>query len=310
MMWDDEVDLVCSGPGVGGLASAIAAVDAGHEVFLARSAADDRAEAPQPGYCRAHPWLSNRVVDPETNEYFAALSGDLGTLGWGGRDAEVSIRVVRGEPPADRKRAVEPFVGARLRDWAARCLVSPYGFLHSRISGRGTTPMRTRGGEAIEVTVVGSMEPDIASDAASALTQWLSTEAYERDLPVFDDSPLERMVFEEGDVVGAVFTTPDGPYAVRARRGVTVTTGGLPRNPGMSTASIAGHGPLQVCLVSQTASRFGRVELLTTEPAAAPPRSAYCATNRHLHDSLHEVRPARSQTRRCRKLHRYPPLGQ
>ena len=51
-------------------------------------------------------------MDPETNEYFAALSGDLGTLGWGGRDAEVSIRVVRGEPPADRKRAVEPFVDA------------------------------------------------------------------------------------------------------------------------------------------------------------------------------------------------------
>jgi hypothetical protein len=299
MMWDDEVDLVCTGSGVSGLASAIAAVDAGHEVFLARSAADDRAEARRPAYCRAHPLLSNRVVDPETNDYFTALSGDLGTLRWGGRDAEVSIRVARGEPPADRKRAVEPFVGARLRDWAARCLVSPYGFLHSRISGRGTTPMRTCGGEAIEVTVVGSLEPGTDIDAASALTEWVTAEAHERELTVFDDSPLERMVFEEGDVVGAVFATPDGPYAVRARRGVTVATGGPRPNPTMSTVNIAGDGPMRVCLVSQTASRFGRVELLTTEPAAAPPRSAYCPTNRHLHDSLHEARLARSQTRRC-----------
>jgi hypothetical protein len=310
MMWDDEVDLVCTGSGAGGLASAVAAVDAGHEVFVARSIADDTTAAARPAYRRAHPWLSNDIVDPETNDYFAALSGDLSTLRWGGRDAEMSIRVVRREPPANRKRAVELFVGARLRDWAARCMVSPYGFLYSRISDRGATPMRTRGGEAIEVTVVGSLETGTAIDAASSLTQWLTAEAEERDLTVFDDSPLERIVFEEGDVVGAVFATPDGPYAVRARRGVTVATGGLPANPTMSTANIAGHCPLQVCLVSQTASRFGRVELLTTEPVAARPRSAYCATNRQLHDSLNEARPARLQTRRCRKLQRYPPLDQ
>jgi hypothetical protein len=299
MMWDDEVDLVCAGSGIGGLASAIAAVDAGHEVFVARSTADDATEARRPAYWRAHPWLSNDVLDPETNDYFAALSGDLGTLPWGGRDAGVSIRVARGEPPADRKRAVEPFIGARLRDWAARCLVSPYGFLDSRVSDRGATPMRTCGGEAIEVTVVGSLEPGTEIDAASTLTQWLTTEAHEREFTVFDDSPLERIVFEEGDVVGAVFATPDGPYAVRARRGVTVATGGSRPNPTMSTANIAGHGPMQVCLVSQTASRFGRVELLTTEPAAARPRSAFYAMNRHLHDYLHEARPVRSQTRRC-----------
>lgn len=309
MMWDDEVDLVCTGSGVGGLASAIAAVDAGFEVFLARSGVEGT-DASRGGVTRGHPWLCNDLLDEETNDYFTALSGDLRSLRQRARDADVSIRVVQDDPSVDPRRALEPFFGARLKDWAARCLVSPYGFMYSRVSDRGTTTMRTRGGEAIEVTVVGSIEPDTEIGAGSALTEWLNAQAYERDLPVSRACPLQRIVFEEGDVVGAVFATPDGPLAVRARRGVTVATGGLQMNAATPPPNLADHGPMQVCLVSQTASRFGRVELLTTEPAMAKARSAYCATNRQLHQSLHDIRPAHSQGRCGRKVHRYPPLGQ
>ena len=58
MEWDDEVDVLCTGSGVGGLATAIAAVDAGVDVFVADS-------------------LGLDVGDDETNQYFDELSQDL-----------------------------------------------------------------------------------------------------------------------------------------------------------------------------------------------------------------------------------------
>jgi hypothetical protein len=241
------------------------------------------------------------------------VAGDAGLLRASARDAEVSVRVVRDQPAAERKRKerVEPFFGARLRDWAAQCLVSPYGFMHTRVAGPDTTTMRTRTGEAIEVTVIGSFQFETGRDARGALIEWLRTQARCRSIDIRDDSPLQRIVFEEGEAVGAVFATPDGPFAVRARRGIAVTIG-LPVDSSMIPGPLRiGEGPIDVCLVSQNASRFGRVELLTREAVEARPNSAYCATNRQLHDSLHETKqPARLKARRGREMHGYPPYRQ
>lgn len=312
-MWNVEVDVVCVGAGAGGLASAIAAVDAGLEVFVTGNRAQELVGVGGAQPERTHAWLEAEVPDPETNEYFSALSSDVGPLRGSARDAEVSLRVVRDQPPVERKRkeCVEPFFGARLRDWAARCLVSPYGFIHTRVAGPDTTTMRTRTGEAIEVTVVGSFEPAAGLDARGALIEWLSAQARDRLIDIREDSPLQRIVFEEGEVLGAVFATPDGPFAVRARTGIAVATG-LPVDSGVVSGPLpTGNGPIDVCLVSQNASRFGRVELLTRESAANRPTSAYCATNRQLRDSLHEAKqPARLKARRCREVHGYPPNSQ
>jgi hypothetical protein len=57
MEWDFEVDILCAGYGVGGLATAIASVDAGVDVFVADAPGID-------------------VVDDETNLYFDELSQD------------------------------------------------------------------------------------------------------------------------------------------------------------------------------------------------------------------------------------------
>ena len=38
MEWHDEVDIVCAGSGLGGLATAIAAVDAGFDIVVADAA--------------------------------------------------------------------------------------------------------------------------------------------------------------------------------------------------------------------------------------------------------------------------------
>ncbi len=309
MIWDEEVDVVCTGSGVAGLAGAISAVDFGGEVYVADSSCD-RADEPAPIRARVdrlHPWLGIDVSDAETNDYLAALSSDLGPLSRSRWDVNVPIRVVHQAVPVDTGRFVAPFVGARLRDWAARCLASPYGFVYTRVFGWQQTTLQSADGEAIEVAEIGSMSPDPENVSASVY-EWLTTQAHDRRIAVHRDNSLQRIVFEDGAVLGAVFTTPDGPRAIRARHGVNVSTGG----PQISTAAQyqlpAGETTLRVCLVGQAASRFGRVELLTSEPFRQPATPSCQAVSRQLHVSLHETH-AHSRTWRCGKVDGYPPPG-
>lgn len=140
MEWDDEVDVLCTGSGVGGLATAIAAVDAGVDVFVADS-------------------LGLDVGDDETNQYFDELSQDLcipvhraprdrradhGERGSGACGIDIpASRALHRLPPAD---------------WAASCVASPYGFLYSGVAERTAVTMRSSRGESFEVAAVGSIE--------------------------------------------------------------------------------------------------------------------------------------------------------
>ena len=119
-------------------------------------------------------------------------------------------------------------------------------------------------------------------------------------------SPLQRIVFEDGEVVGAVVATPDGPFAVRARHGVSVTPGG----PQVSTTTrklLGRDATVRLCLVSRKASRFGRLELVTTDPVVPTPMPS---DEPPLHTSLHEAKHLPSQPWRCGKVHGYPALAQ
>lgn len=310
MDWDEEVDVVCTGSGVAGLASAISVVDIGGEVFVAGSRGDlaPSGARVRPRSDRLHPWMGVDVGDSATKEYFAALSSDLGPLGRTAWDVDVPIRVVHQPVPVDSRGTVAPFIGSRLRDWAARCLASPYGYLSTRVSDWQSTTVHTSDGEAIEVAEIGSMTPD-PDDVGGSVFDWLTTQAGDRRIEVHPGSLLKRIVFEDGDIVGAVFTTPDGPLAIRARHGVIVATGGPQLNTAARHELLAGDADLRVCLVGQTASRFGRVELLTSGALAQGAPSTCRAVNRQLHVSLHETQ-THSHSWRCGEVHGYPPLGQ
>ncbi|WP_102145428.1 FAD-binding protein [Mycobacterium hubeiense] len=259
MTWDDEVDVLCVGSGLGGLAGAVAADDAGLDVLVAQPS------APSEGV----PSLGAGVTDSDTLDYFAAVTGDAQPPSAAMWNADPPLRVVDALPPDKPRAAVAPFLGARLRDWASCCLASPYGFLHTRVSNRGTT-MRTRDGEIVEVAAVGSLPPDTDAVTASELGDWLIAQARDRDVEVFDESPLQRIVFEEGDVVGAVLATPDGPYAVRTHHGVIVTTSDRETDGTAMRTGLAGQGIVEVCLVNKPASRFGRVELVVAGEPVPP----------------------------------------
>ena len=74
MIWDEEVDVVCTGSGVAGLARAISAVDVGGDVFVADSSGD-RGPAESTASTLGSTSGTRRPAD-----YFAALSSDLGPL--------------------------------------------------------------------------------------------------------------------------------------------------------------------------------------------------------------------------------------
>jgi hypothetical protein len=310
-MWDEEVDVVCTGSGIAGLAHAVAVVDTGGEVFVAGSRGDcepgGSSVAVRSRVDRLH-WLEVDVPDPETNEYFAALSSDLGPLTRSARDVDVPIRVVDHAEPVGPRGAVAPFFGTRLRDWAARCLVSPYGYLSTRVSEWQSTTVCTADGQSLEVAEIGSITPDPANIGGSVL-DWLTAQAGDRRIEVHQGTSLQRIVFEEGAAVGAEFATPDGPLAVRARHGVTVASGGPQVTMAAGQPLPVVDAGLRICLVGQTASRFGRVELLTSEPLAMRAASTCRPVNRHLQANLHETH-SQLQAWRCGKGNGYPSDGQ
>jgi len=257
-MWDEIVDVVSVGAGPGGLACAVAAADAGLDVFVALPGADVAPDA-VPDNADTRGWLPV-VSDAETMAFFDALAEELPTVMLPGDPAALQIRALH-EVKVDtsRRAQVETFVGSRLGTWAAGCIASPYGLLFTRVDHWPTTTMRTTNGKSFQVAAL-----DEATTAASTFTDRLDALVADRDIDVYDNHRLQRIVFEEGRIVGVVVDSPDGPWAVRARVGIGVTS----ERPAPPDPRILDTDS-RIALVGLTASRFGRVEVLSTADVPA-----------------------------------------
>jgi hypothetical protein len=262
--WDLTVDFVCVGAGAGGLAAAIAAVDAGASAFVANFVRPhERTSSGRLGHT-----LELELADDETSGYLAALIEDLDRPV--ATDGSVPVLAAGELVPVSTKKPgkrdkVPPFFGARLGNWAAECVASPLGIVYSRAITDATAPKRSRSGAMVEVARIGSIELD--PDApAPALDQWLSSVAHARGINVDHQSGLRRLVFEEGQVVGAVFDTPTATFAVEARHGVMLAcdADGAQLAPHV-VASVRQPTNAEVCLVREPLSRFSRIELHVAE---------------------------------------------
>ena len=253
-MWDEIVDVVSVGAGPGGLACAVAAVDAGLDVFVAVPGAGTTA-GPAPDVDGPRGWLPV-VSDEETMAYFDALVEELPTVA-PGEPAALSVRALREvEVDTSRRARVETFVGSRLGTWAAGSIASPYGVLFTRVEHWPTATMRSTNDISFQVA---TLDEAAGTRPASTFADRLDAMVADRDIPVFDDHRLQRIVFEEGRIVGVVVDSPDGPWAVRADVGIAVTT----EWAGQPDTRILDPGS-RIALVGMTASRFGRVEVLST----------------------------------------------
>jgi hypothetical protein len=174
-----------------------------------------------------------------------------------------SRAVVRAQPvpvSKDRRATIEPFFGSRLRDWSARCVVSPFGVIYSQIPD-DMTAMQTESGETIRAAVLGDYPP-VADRPGLQLADWLRDQARDRDILGEPATALQRLVFEGGRVAGAELSTPDGTRLVRAVMGIALSIGPILDSADWPVQSELPDGVAQVAVVSRTASRFGRVELL------------------------------------------------
>lgn len=246
-MWDDEVEVISVGAGPGGLAYAAATADAGLDVLIA--APPQRADVQAGDTGRG--WLP-AVSDPATDEYLAELVAGV-ILPAAPRGPDLPVRTVY-PPPQQRTRkvVVETFVGPRLSVWAGACLTSSFGAVLTTVDHWPAT-MRTAEGHSVGVAPIGAAD-------GRALADWLAEAVREREISAVEDATLQRLVFEDGRVVGVVFDTPDGEYAVAARHGVALA----PTDP-TPTAPVPAGG--DIALVGLAGSRFVRLELVHIEDA-------------------------------------------
>ncbi len=207
MKWDLDADVVCTGFGAAGLATAISVVDLGGDVFVATSingtpgpSVEPFAVTPRPpAPLAARRRLGHRDERLPRGAVVGSRTGPTKCAGCGCTDLR------RAERPAEAGRTIAPFVGARLRDWTAHCLTSPYGFLHTRVRDWGTTTLHTIEGEVIEVAEIGSISPDF-DNVSGSVVDWVAAQVRDRNIEIQADCSLQRIVFEEGNAIGAVFS--------------------------------------------------------------------------------------------------------
>lgn len=252
--FDDVADLICIGRGPLGVAVAAAARRAGLDVASAAGPSDTAGR--DTGY------LDGRlgVDDEETVAYLRALTEDVTPLPE--VDPLIPTRLVDGpRRPARAGDRLETFFGIALRDWAMACVASRHGVLYTRVADPELFVSYTGADGPVEATVLDSIDVDPERPAES-LQHWLSVLGEGDRRPASET--FERLLFDDGRVVGAVLGSAEGEHSVGARHGVMLCLG-----EGLAAAAPGAELDLRetaaVALVSRPASRFARLEFLAGE---------------------------------------------
>jgi hypothetical protein len=254
--------------------AAIAAAEAGMTVVVARlprAHAQRRSSGTKPPKSWATA-LRNAVsvegLSTETLGYLNSVTDGVGppeatplVMGLPRRHVNVPRR-----PPSG---AVAPFHGGELLTWNRACLSSPYGLLYTRASLPGAKEIVPPSTGRVEVNVIGGAPPDWSTTSPSA---WLAARARRCGVALITAGSLHRLLFdEEGRVIGAAFAEK----TVRVCDGVVLGAG--PRHSDDSMLRRAWQPrDAQLGVASAVASRFGRLELMTsgTSPPSDPSREA------------------------------------
>ena len=239
--WDDEVDVLCVGSGPGVVANAVFSAGMGADVLLVDAAAP---------------------TDADTLAFLGSMTDDLGPVTPAGADLEASV--LRAEPvPArtDPRAPIEPFIGARLREFALRCVASPFGVLYTEVPDAGWTAMGTEAGDTVQVASVGAFRAGVEAPAP-ALTAWLDEQAHACGVARAADSVARRLIFENGRVAGAELAAPSGTTLVRALAGVALSTRSAPDGGEWPAHPELGGRTADVAIIARAAGRFGRLALL------------------------------------------------
>lgn len=263
---DIDVDVICAGSGVGALATAIAFAKLNFRVLVAEKS-PTTASLGSDGQCDWADTLCSRWGVPSwhrpTAKYLEDVTDDIPgpPAIVGPRHGVIASLELNSAPKPSG--TVPPFVGAQLRTWAAECLQCPSGILSTQVGLPGATAAVMRSGAKVRVHEVADVPPQGNQDMT--LRDWLLVKSIEMGVTVLQDTALNNLIFENGEVVGAAIGSAPEQLLVRARRGVVLGTGDPAAH--IPLPAVDGSEGARLCVVSREASRFGRLALLTERAA-------------------------------------------
>jgi len=268
--WDEEVDLLVAGSGAAAMSAAIAAKNAGLNVLIVESTDKWGGTTSISGgglWFPNHPDMAKLGKHDSMDkalEYLEACIGDVGPassperrrayletiptvynlfrskgLRWA-LSADYPDYYPDRPGGMDGGRAIEtePFDSKRLGSW----------FDVSRAKEGGVPlPLKTddvwlmsrswstfsgfvRAAKVVGRTVGGAVTGKKLVGLGGAYASGLMKIVRDMRIPVRLNTPITRVIKEDGEVVGAEVSGPDGPITIRTRAGVMLGTGGFARN--------------------------------------------------------------------------------
>ncbi len=255
MNWDMETDLLCVGSGAGGMAAAIVAAEQGARALVVEK---DNVVGGVTGLSSGQCWLGGSHLEEaaglddsreETLRYLEHLSQghaephlrevfvDKGreVIEYLTETIGLRLQVVRDLPdyyyPAvegsraeGRYLEIEPFPAGELGDWAARCMVTPYGEGYAYVTSNEFNAMKMGRGEPVWDCLARHLERDERCAGAGLMAAMVKA-ALDRGVEILTESPATRLIHENGKVTGAIVATPEGEKRVKARGVVLATSG-------------------------------------------------------------------------------------
>jgi 3-oxosteroid 1-dehydrogenase len=257
--WNDEVDLICVGSGTGGCAAAVAGADAGLKVLmLEKSGRVGGTTAWSYGIL----WLGNGpgVEGDDLRDSAEDTRAYLDFLGGGRNDPVITAAFVEHAPralryyqragvplyavpqlpdhyyplapgsrPRGRSYQVRPFEAASLGPWQLRLENTPYG--HGRITFEEMAAWGGRAGyRNWDRAVLAEREARDVRTFGAGLAGHFFKAVMDRGVEVRTQTPVTRLVVEDGRVLGVEVEAEGQPMTIRASRGVVLATGAYESN--------------------------------------------------------------------------------
>ena len=262
--WDEEVDVVAVGSGIGGLAAAITAQDQGAKAIVLERA--DKLGGVT-ALSMGEVWVAGnhheKALGIEDSidagfGYLKQLSMEYGddvailnyvthsplALQYFEEKIGLKIGVIRGCPDyyyqhnehavaEGRMLEVEPFPGEALGEWQEKTRVSPqvpYGMTHADITAGGGTANMLKWDYAVMGDRLGRDERCLGPGLAAYFVKG----AADRGIPMHTGTTVQELIGDGERVVGVRATRDGRDFFVRAGKGVVVAVSSYERNPDLN----------------------------------------------------------------------------